>query len=395
MMKVLRQVVEKKERTVIGLMSGTSMDGVDAAVVRIRNSGPATSIEVIDYLTSPYPESLQQRLLHITSGGEICIEEVCMLHFLTGELFADAALSAIKKARIRASEVDFIGSHGQTVSHLPVAKDFCGYSVRGTLQLGESSTIAKKTGIPTIADFRPGDMALAGQGAPLIPYFDYIMFSSPDKNRAALNIGGIANLTILQKRCGLEKVVAYDTGPGNMAVDFLMKELYKKPYDKGGKTARSGRISEPLLEIAMAHPFFQEKPPKSTGREQFGAEFCQLVCDKASDMGLPANDIITTITELTVQSILDCCRSFGDAGAAFDELIVSGGGVHNKYIMNGLNQNDDNIAVNAVDAYGIPSPAKEAVCFAVLANETIMGNAANVPSATGASEATVLGKLSV
>lgn len=389
----LQTIVSKPEKLAIGLMSGTSMDGVDAALVKILSHEADTRIELIDFITFSYPNGLKRKLLEISTPGKSSVDEICRYNVVLGEVFAEAVKVLIRESSISSNEVDFIGSHGQTVHHLPKADNLFDYSITSTLQLGEPSLIAKRTGILTVADFRPADMAMGGQGAPLVPYLDFVLFRSIEKNRALLNIGGIANLTVLKKNCSLNDVVAFDAGPGNMVIDFLMTELFSKPFDKNGERASSARASPELLDFSLKDPYFKRPPPKSTGREEFGVDFCLRFLDEAKRLNLEAGDIICTATELTVQSIVKALRQFVTPQVAIDELIVSGGGTENLYIMEGLSKAADGISVNPIDEYGIPSSAKEAVCFAVLANETICGNPGNVPSATGASGPTILGKV--
>lgn len=392
-MKRLLELLQKPEKLAIGLMSGTSVDGIDAALVKIKNHGLQTELELVHFLTHPYPKGLKELILDNSTPGKGSVEEICFLNALLGEIFADAVHALLKEAKIKASRVDFIGSHGQTVHHLPEAQKRFGHSIKATLQLGEPAVIAKRTGILTVADFRPADMALGGQGAPLVPYFDFIMFRSTTHNRVLLNIGGIANFTTLKKRAKLQDVVAFDTGPGNMVVDYLAQELFFQPYDKDGQIASSGEISEKLLKFLLGHAYFKSRPPKSTGREKFGAEFCHRLLAEAKKLNLNPRDIVATASELTIRTIWDNYNKYVTPQLRVDEFIVSGGGANNPYFMQSLQQKTQHISVRRIDEYGIPSDAKEAICFAVLANETIAGSPNNVPSATGAQKATVLGKV--
>ncbi len=392
-MKTIQEVQQKDEKLSIGLMSGTSLDGVDAALVRIKNSGFDTKVELVGFVTFPYPEGLKEGLMEISTPGKGSVDEVCRYNVVLGEIFADSVKTLLSNVGAKPDEVDFIGSHGQTVHHLPNSENMFGYTITSTLQLGEPSVIAKRTGIVTVADFRPADMALGGQGAPLVPYLDFTLFRSLEKSRALLNIGGIANVTILKKQCSLNDVIAFDTGPGNMVIDSLMNRFFSRPYDKGGEIASSGRASEELLNLTLEHPYFEEQPPKSTGREEFGAEFCEDFLADAGGLNLSKEDTITTATELTVRSITDALKKFVAPEIALDEIIVSGGGTENRYIMEGLANTAAVNSVKPIDEHGIPSAAKEAITFAVLANETICGNPGNIPSTTGAGAPTILGKI--
>ncbi|MFQ5863729.1 MAG: anhydro-N-acetylmuramic acid kinase [bacterium] len=390
-MQYLQTIQRKSQKVAVGLMSGTSMDGVDAALVKIRNHGLETTLDLIHFITYPYPVGLREKIVEISMQGKI--DEICRFNVLLGEIFADAVMALLQATPIKPEQVDFIGSHGQTVQHLPEETTLFEYKIRSTLQLGEPSVIAKRTGILTVADFRPADMAEGGQGAPLIPYFDFIMFRSSEKNRALLNIGGIANLTVLKKNGSLEDVVAFDTGPGNMVIDALMQKLFNKPFDDEGHTAESGRVSPELLAFGLEQTFFKKPPPKSTGREEFGSAFCDKFLAKGSRLRLKPVDLIATAAEFTVMAIWQSCQEFAAPKTMIDELIVSGGGTENQHIMNSLRNKFQDISVKTIDEFGIPSEAKEAVCFAVLANETISGNLNNVPGATGAAKPTILGKI--
>ncbi len=392
-MNHLQEIISKPEKLSIGLISGTSLDGVDAALVKIKNSGLETKARLIEFITFPYPEGLKEKLLEISTPDKGTVNEICRYNVVLGEIFADAVKALLNKAGVNSGEVDFIGSHGQTVHHLPKPEKVFDYTITSTLQLGEPSVIAKRAGILTVADFRPADMALGGQGAPLVPYLDFTLFRSLEKSRALLNIGGIANFTILKNGCSLSDVIAFDTGPGNMLIDFLMNEFFSSPFDKNGEIASSGRVSAKLLDRTLKHPYFKKQPPKSTGREEFGSEFCDFFLAESERLNLSKEDSITTASELTVRSILAALKNFGPSEIVLDEIIVSGGGTENLYIMEGLAAASGGVPVKPTDKYGIPSAAKEAILFALLANETICGNPGNVPSVTGANTPTILGKI--
>ncbi len=392
-MSNLTTLATRSEKIVVGLMSGTSVDGVDAALVRIKYHGIDTEVTLLNFHTLDYPQGLQQAILENSKPGAGHVDDLCRLNSVVGEVFADAALSVIRGADSKVASVDLIGSHGQTVHHLPQGETWFGYPVRATLQIGEPSVIAKRTGIITVADFRPADMALGGQGAPLVPYFDYIIFHSPDKNRALVNIGGIANFSILKAGGALDEVMAYDTGPGNMVMDQLMQALFKRPFDTNGDTAATGKVSEPLLQWALSLDYFDLPPPKTTGREMFGNDFCEQLLTQANKHALAPEDIIATATELTARTIWNSYKRDVADKIRLDEMIVSGGGSQNAHLMQRLSDLAGAVRVQPIDDFGIPSKAKEAICFAVLANETICGQPANVPSATGARSRTILGKI--
>jgi len=331
-------------------MSGTSLDGIDVAVVEIRGK----RVETIAFKSTAYPKSVRDALLNIST-----VEEVSRLNFRVGELYAKAIL-AMKEP------VALIGMHGQTIYH---------EGGRHTLQIGEAAVVAERTGVDVISNFREADIAAGGQGAPLAPYVDKLLFGGTKKKRAALNIGGIANVTLLPSE------VAFDTGPGNMAIDALVAHMTggKQTFDRGGKIARSGTISRDLLIDLLANSYFRRKAPKSCGREQFGREFTRMLIDT----GLPLPDLIATATELTVQTIARSIEA--------DEVIASGGGVHNAFLMERLGEL---IPVRSSAEFGIDPDAKEAIAFAVLAYECARGRPGNLPSATGARHPAILGKRS-
>ncbi|MFQ5604405.1 MAG: anhydro-N-acetylmuramic acid kinase [bacterium] len=389
----LEQVISKTERRVVGLMSGTSVDGVDAALVKIAGHGFDTQLELMHFLTWPYPEGLKEEIIKISTPGHGRVEEICIINVLVGEIFAEAVHRLLKEAGVDSKTVDLIGSHGQTIHHLPEAADYYNYKIRSTLQVGEPAVISQRTGIVTVADFRPADLAAGGQGAPLVPYFDLIRFRSTEKNRALLNLGGIANMTVLKKNCQMSEVRAFDTGPANMVVDALMQRLFNQPFDRDGRIAQSGSVSVKLLRRSLQHEYFHRQPPKSTGREMFGQEFCERFVKEADDLKLPAADILATAVELTVASIRQNYESFIAPFVEIEELIVSGGGAKNPYLMRSLKDKFEKIPIRIIDEFGVPLDAKEAVCFAVLANETVNGIPNNVPAATGATRPVIMGKI--
>ena len=394
-MKRLIDLFKKKKKIVIGLMTGTSMDGIDAALVNITNSGNDTKIEALKFITVPYPQKLRERLLIISQPGGGTVDEICRLNFLLAQYYVEAIFKICKISNIDISEVDLIGTHGQTINHLPDAEEYLGRAIRSTLQIGEPSFVATKTGVVTVGNFRSANLALDGQGAPLIPYFDFLLFNSEKYNRVLLNIGGIANVTILPKKSSAEKVLAFDTGPGNMVINALMKKYFNKDYDENGSTAQKGKISVQLLKKLKSHFYFSKPLPKSTGREEFGNEFVKKLIKSAEALNLSSEDIIATATELTAKTIADAIKYSGLVISQVDQLIISGGGVHNKTLMKSLMKKFSSSEVLDSDSLGISGDAKEAICFAMLANETICGNPANLPSVTGAERATVLGSISL
>jgi anhydro-N-acetylmuramic acid kinase len=392
-MHALKGLFFKKKKIVIGLMSGTSADGIDAALVEITGNGADTRLQQLAFQTYPYPHGYKEFLLKNSRVVSAKLNEITRLNILIAEFFADAARRIVRSAGKRMDDIDLIGSHGQTIHHLPLNKRMFGKNIRATLQLGNPAVIAKLTGVVTIGDFRSGDIAVGGTGAPLVPYFDYLMFRSKTKNRGVLNIGGIANITVVPKKCSINDVVAFDTGPGNMVIDGLMKRFYGKPYDNNGSTANKGKLLPHLLHWMMQHPYFKSKPPKSTGRELFGETFIDGILKRSR--GKPKQDIIATVTEFTALSIYWHYAKYIVGKIKIQELLVSGGGVHNSYLMDALKRYFDGVNVLPTETTNISSDAKEAICFAVLANETIAGNPTNIPGATGARISTVLGTISL
>lgn len=389
----LLALLQKKETLVVGLISGTSADGIDAALVRLAGSGLDSQLGLLAFETYPYPRELRERVLSASLPGRGSVDEICRLNVAVGECFAQAALQILAAARVQTHEVDVIGSHGQTIHHLPHAEPLAGVNARGTLQIGEPSVIAKRTGIITVADFRAADMALGGQGAPLVPIMDYLLFRSSTHARGLLNLGGIANLTMLKKNGALADVLAFDTGPANMVIDGLMQKFFNHAYDQDGEHAARGKVSHELLQHILAHPYFARPIPKSTGREEFGTAFVAELVQRGEALKLSHEDMIATATTLTAESVWRGASFLEQSHGAIEELIVSGGGAHNRTLMRMLREKFSAAKISTTDEYGVPSDAKEAMLFALLANETVSGNAGNVPSVTGASAATVLGKI--
>jgi anhydro-N-acetylmuramic acid kinase len=387
-MKYLDTIINKEERLVMGLMSGTSMDGVDAALARIKGSGLDTQIHLIKFICVPYAPSLRERLEDINLKGST--GEVSELNFLVGEAFAQAALTVIKEAGLSAENVDLIGSHGQTIYHNPPS------SMKGipsTMQIGELDVIAERTGLTTIGDFRPRDIAAGGEGAPFVPYIDYILFSRPGRVSAAQNIGGIANVTVVTER--IEDVTAFDTGPGNMLMDKVLSLATggKEKYDRDGKLASRGSVNKKLLDELLSHPFFDRLPPKSTGAELFGNEKAKGLYTLVEKKRISLADLMATILALTVESIARSYERFIFSKWPVSQVILSGGGARNSALVRGLKKRLDHLEFSTSDKYGIPVDAKEALAFAVLANELLCGNYTNLPSVTGARRPVPSGKI--
>jgi len=379
-LKRLIDIYNKPVRTVVGLMSGTSHDGVDAAVARIKGSGGKSTVELVSHSHVPYPDRLRADVGGAMDGPTSL---VCRLNFELGEFFAKAALKAIEKAGLRPDDVDLIGSHGQTIYHIPAGS---------TLQIGEGAVIARRTGVLTISDFRTADVAAGGQGAPLVPLADWIIFKKPGEVTALQNIGGIANVTVVTE--SLDDVTGFDTGPGNALIDEAVRILSSGRFliDKGGKLARSGKFIPKLLDNLLAHPYYKMKPPKSTGRETFGRPMAAAIISKNRHAGM--GDMLSTLTHLTARSIKAAYDDFVFPAHRPDRVVVCGGGARNGFLVSLIEELFAGIPVSTIDDLGVPAEAREALCFAVLANETVAGNPGNVPKVTGAKHPAVLGKVS-
>jgi anhydro-N-acetylmuramic acid kinase len=376
---------------VIGLMSGTSGDGVDAALVSIRGTGLNLTVTQRAFCPTPYPASLRRQVLAVSGDGTVA--EVCHLNAVLGEWFAKAAMNVLARARLRPSEVHLIGSHGQTVHHLPKPIRVPGLGlIRSTLQIGEPAVIAERTGITTVADFRPRDVAAGGDGAPLTPYVHYLLLRNRRRSRLVVNLGGISNVTYLPAGGGLRDIRAFDTGPGNMVLDALVSRMTggRQSMDRGGRMAARGRMDVRLLRQLLAHPFLHQRPPKSTGREEFGEAFLARLQAAGRRRKLRPEDLLATCSLMTAMSIGMARRWLK---GNIDEVVVGGGGTNNRTLMRNLASVFDPAPVRTFDEVGWDSKAFEAVAFAVLAYQTLKGEATNVPAATGAAHPVVLGTI--
>ena len=393
-MKSIHQLSQKHTKKVIGLMSGTSADGVDAALVEIQGHGLETQVELIAFNSLPFEAEVRSRIFDLFQPETSRVDEICQMNFLIGERFADAALSVTRQARLELTEVDLIGSHGQTVYHLPPQTD--AQHIPSTLQIGEPAVIAHRTGLPTIADFRVADLAAGGQGAPLVPYVDFLLFRQTDRTIALQNIGGISNVTLIPAGAAGCDVLASDTGPGNMIIDAVIEILTngEEKYDNAGQFAAQGRACESLLKEWLQHPFIHAIPPKTTGREAFGKHFAHQAIQQTKAKGVPFPDLVATVTEFTARTIFDYYDRFLFPHYSVDEIYISGGGSHNLTLMQYLETLFHPIPLRTIDSIGIPSDAKEAIAFAVLANEAIYGHPGNFPQVTGASQPMLLGTFS-
>jgi len=394
----LQRLWEKETRIVAGLMSGTSLDGVDAAIARIEGSGRALKLEQLAFVSVPYPEELRRVLLFNSAPETSDVKELSQLNFRVVREYVSALQEAARAAGIALEEIDLIGAHGQTVHHVPDAEACAGEPTVSTLQIGDPSVLANLVRIPVVGDFRVADMALGGQGAPLVPYFDYAVFTDERETRGLLNLGGIANITVLPKSGEIADVLAFDTGPANMVIDQLTARFYGEQYDRDGRHASNGRVIDELLDVLMEDRYFAQPPPKSTGRERYGAAYLKAFLAGDRTVRRPSvspDDLIATATALTARSVYDAYERFIRDRHTLDVLIVSGGGMHNPFLMGKLAEYFAPIPVRTVEEYGIDSDAKEALCFAVLAHEAVNGVPTSMPSVTGASRATLLGKMCI
>ncbi|SHE38605.1 anhydro-N-acetylmuramic acid kinase AnmK [Caloramator proteoclasticus] len=371
----------------VGLMSGTSLDGIDAALVKIKGSGENTEVELIEFVNLDMPDSIKKEIKSCCRIEESNVELICSLNFKLGYIFADAVKEVCKRANFPIHKLDFIGSHGQTVYHIPTDK---AESIKSTLQIGEPAVISYETGTTVVSNFRVMDMAAGGQGAPLVPYVDYILFKG-DRNRALQNIGGIGNVTVIPKNCTVDDILAFDTGPGNMIIDEVVQRLKGVKYDKDGYLASQGRIIENMLRELLDIPYIQKKPPKTTGRELFGSQFVDELLTKWKNKR--DVDIIATVTAFTAYSIYENYKRFIFDKYDIDEVIISGGGSYNKTLISMIKNLLPNCKVFILEDLGFSSDAKEAIAFAILANETLNGICSNVRGATGAKQRVVLGNI--
>ena len=381
----------KKERVLaIGLMSGTSLDGIDAAFCEISGEGNTTDIHLIRFVTLNYEDSLRQSILAQCNPETSSVDEICRLNTILGKRFSEAAKEVVKGTGWSIDQVDFISSHGQTIHHLP--------KEQATLQIGELAVIAHETNCLTVGDFRPSDMAAGGEGAPLVPFSDALLFADPVRNRFFLNIGGMSNYTLVpSQELDISKgmVTGSDIGPGNVWIDEMVKLITdgQQSYDSGGEIAKSGVIINRLLNKLIQEDVFYHEPfPKSTGREHYTVDKCKAYYDEGKSLGYTDEDLVTTMTAFTVKSISDAIRRHQEQGIRIDEIYVGGGGVHNQYLLDEI-ENQVNIPVFNMERIGIDSDAKEAISFCILGNEFLRFKHNNLPGVTNASSPKIMGKL--
>jgi anhydro-N-acetylmuramic acid kinase len=390
----LTRLATKKSLFVCGIMSGTSLDAIDVALVDIHGGGKGTSLSVRHFSEVLFPEEIREMILANSVASTSNVSELCVLNGALARLYAEAVQQACAEGGIDIHTIDLIGTHGQTVQHLPMPMTISGRDIRSTLQLGNGSMLAAMLGIPVIWDFRSADLALGGQGAPLVPYVDHLLFHSDEEDRIVLNIGGIANFTWIPAGADDYEVRAFDTGPGNMVIDALVRKFYAKAYDDGGRLAYAGRVNPDLKTWFLSNEYFRQPYPKSAGRELFGERFVENFVEIATEFGVhDPQDIIATAAQCTVFSIIVHINQIVKNGTRYS-LYVSGGGVKNRFFMEGLRHGLPNAGIHLSDELGVPTDAKEAVCFAVLANEWVQGNPTSLPNATGSSRRALLGAFS-
>ncbi|MGE7859056.1 anhydro-N-acetylmuramic acid kinase AnmK [Bacillus sp. NPDC094064] len=375
---------------IAGIMSGTSLDGIDVALVHIEGSGVKSKVELIHFNTVPFCNDIKNEIQQSLSIENSNVQLICSLNFKLGLCFANAVKEVCKESNVSLEKLDLIGSHGQTIYHQPKQD---GNMIPSTLQIGEPAVIAYETNTTVISNFRTMDMAAGGQGAPLVPYSEVILYRHQTKNRLLQNIGGIGNVTVIPSKRSNKSVIAFDIGPGNMVIDEVCQRLFQLPYDQNGKIAKQGVIVDEILTYCMNHPFLKMNPPKSTGREQFGKEFVSELLKRFENYS--KESILTTVTMFTANSIVHHYKEFILPHYEIDEVILGGGGSYNdtlvEMVRNGLKE--EKCAIFIQEDIGYSSAAKEAIAFAILANETHHRNPSNVPSATGAKKSVVLGNI--
>jgi len=367
---------------VAGIMSGTSLDGIDVAIVDIRGK----KIEPVAFHTVPYPKSVRAAILGV-SNALTHTSAIARLHFLLGELYAEAVRDTCRRRRVSLRSIALCGLHGQTIFHEGAPVNYLGRRVASTLQIGDAAIVAERTGLRTISNFRERDIAAGGRGAPLVPLVDFLLFRHRRIGRVALNLGGIANITVIPAGASREDVLAFDTGPGNMVIDALVSRMTegRQTYDRDGRIARRAKVHGRMLASMLSNPYFNLRPPKSAGREQFGQEFASSLIAT----GLPLDVLIATATEFSARSVAAAITAY--AGQA-TEVIASGGGVHNRWLMRRLRELLHAFHLVTSTRHGVDPDAKEAIAFAVLAHEFVMSHPGNLPSATGARRAVLLGR---
>ncbi|SRR6266481_3161820 len=386
----------RKSSFVLGLMSGTSADAIDVALARISGAPPRLDAKLLNHTSIRFPPQLRKEILRVAEQQPISAGQLSQLNFRLGETFAEAALTACRRFRISTKKIALIGSHGQTIFHQGRPVSYLGRPTRSTLQIGEPAVIAARTGITTIADFRPADIAEGGQGAPLVPYADYLLYRHEKLGRVSLNLGGIANITVIPAAARPAQILAFDTGPANMLIDALIAHFThnRQRYDKDAHLAQQGRAIPALLDELLRDPYLKLAPPKSTGREYYGHAYIENILRLGRRHKAKPNDLIRAATIFTALSIVDALNRFVLPKAKIHQLIVSGGGSHNPLIMGQISAALPGVQILPSSHLGVPEDAKEAFAFALLAYETFHRRPSNLPSATGARGPAILGRVS-
>lgn len=388
----------KEVRHVVGMMSGTSVDGVDAALVEISGTDSEPKVKLLAFENKPYPPQVREKIFSLFTPANATVDKVGYMNFLLGEIYAKSALSVIEKAGMKPEEIDVIGSHGQTIWHAPIPESPDGIPVAYTVQIGEGSVIAERTGILTVSDFRVADMAAGGQGAPLVPFSEYLLYRREKETILLQNIGGIGNMTVMPAGAKPRDVFAFDTGPGNMIIDAVISAVTggEKTYDAGGETAAKGRVCNALLDILKEEPYYRQPLPKTTGREHFGVQYTEKILSWWKENPIPVEDLLATVTDLTAYSITDAYERYVLPKYRASEIIVGGGGSYNATLLRFMKERfaPHGVAVRTQEDLGLSSDAKEAVAFALMADCCMRGKANTLPSVTGAEHPAVMGKIS-
>lgn len=394
-MEQIIKIQKKHKKLAIGLMSGTSVDGIDAVLVNITGFGTNTEVQELAFLSMPYDDKTRNTLLELAKGESGGSKTFCQINFLIGILSAEVCRQLCDKAGVLPQEIDFVGSHGHTFYHIPIPTLYLGKTFASTFQLGEAAVIAEALGCPVVSDFRVRDVAAGGQGAPLVPYTEFLLYNDSSRNVGLQNIGGIANISIIPKSGTLNDVMAFDTGPGNMIIDALVSRYTNNTqrYDNCGDIAAKGKTSAELLRFLLNDNYYTQKPPKTTGREVYNETFIEQLIQKSKTLNLSWTDMICTATAFTAQTITDAIINF--ANCTVDRLIVGGGGSKNKTLLNFIKKNIPNCDVITNEDIGLNSDSKEAIAFAILANEALHGQKNIAKGATGARHQTVTGKISL
>lgn len=396
---MLEEIRSKPVRRVVGLMSGTSVDGIDAALVEIGGTDEAPEVRLVAFEDRPWPEEVRRQIFPLFRPETATVDKIGYMNFLMGEIYAQSVSSVVEKAGLTLADIDLIGSHGQTIWHAPEVCGKDGFPVSFTVQIGEGSVIAARTGVPTVSDFRVADMAVGGQGAPLVPFSEYLLYRRPGETILLQNIGGIGNMTVLPGDEGPEAVYAFDTGPGNMIIDAVVSALTggAKTYDAGGAMAAEGRVDEALLAMLQQDPYYDMPLPKTTGRELFGVQYVGKILDYQRAHGLSDADVLATVTDLTAWSIADGYARYVLPRRQAAELVVGGGGSYNATLLGFLRTRfaPYGVQVRTQEDLGWSSDAKEAVAFAIMADCCVREKPNVLPSVTGAKAAAIMGKISL